>query len=66
MKKKPKSNDVVLRANDMKFSNGASYSGAIKDVLDSRPHGFGIYFYLFARFRLFRVSLRCGDNTSAA
>ena len=45
MKKKPKSNDVVLRANDMKFSNGASYSGAIKDVFDSRPHGFGIYFY---------------------
>ena len=43
--KKTKSNDVVLRANNMKFSNGASYSGAIKDVLDSRPHGHGIYFY---------------------
>ena len=45
MKKKTKSKDVVLRANDMKFDNGASYSGAIKDVLDSRPHGHGIYFY---------------------
>ena len=43
--KKTKSNDVVLRANDMKFSNGARYSGAIKDVFDSRPHGHGIYFY---------------------
>ena len=45
MKKKSKLNDVVLRANDMKFSNGARYSGAIKDVFDSRPHGHGIYFY---------------------
>ena len=45
MKKKSKSNDVVLRANDMKFDNGASYSGAIKDVFDTSPHGFGTYFY---------------------
>ena len=43
--KKTKSNDVVLRVNNMKFTNGASYSGAIKDVFDSRPHGHGIYFY---------------------
>ena len=45
MKKKSKSNDVVLRANDMKYDNGARYSGAIKDVFDTRPHGHGIYFY---------------------
>ena len=32
MKKKSKSNDVVLRADDMKFANGASYSGAVKDT----------------------------------
>ena len=35
MKKKSKSNDVVLRADDMKFANGASYSGAVKDIFDS-------------------------------
>ena len=35
MKKKSKSNDVVLRANDMKYDNGASYSGAIKDATDA-------------------------------
>jgi hypothetical protein len=45
MRKKSKSNDVVLRANDMKYDNGAKYSGAIKGVFDTRPHGHGIYFY---------------------
>jgi hypothetical protein len=43
--KKLKSNDVVLRANDMKYDNGARYSGAKKSVFDTKSLGHGVYFY---------------------
>ena len=43
--KKLKSNDVVLRANDMKYDNGARYSGAKKSVFDTKSLGHRVYFY---------------------
>ena len=35
----------MLRANDMKYDNGARYSGAKKSVFDTKSLGHGVYFY---------------------
>ena len=54
MKSKPKIQDLgygtkpkkglVLRG-DLKFGNGARYSGALKSYFKQIPHGYGIYFF---------------------